>query len=81
MKQTWWKQWLDAETYQQYPRIKSYINFEEYKYDGNKIQDFTITNTTVVLNAFKEDVRKSNVDLVLAKELRYACDGSIKRIK
>ncbi|KAI9341757.1 glycoside hydrolase superfamily [Obelidium mucronatum] len=79
IKMAWWKQVLNSETLHNFPNLVAAVNFEESKIQGsaNLLQDWKLTNTTSVLQAFMELLFSFEENLHQGHEFEYGCDGSV----
>jgi hypothetical protein len=78
IKTSWWQQIFSANTLQQYPNLKLYVNFEEAKTESGYVRDWAVTVQSDVAAAFTSHINSFKSSLLTADQLTYACDGSIK---
>ncbi|KAJ3114084.1 hypothetical protein HDU96_002579 [Phlyctochytrium bullatum] len=79
IKQAWWQQVWSPETMAAWPKLKLVVQFEESKWQHEKFQNWAVTNasTSDVLPAFNKFIEDSRQNLILGKDMRFKCDGSI----
>ncbi|KAJ3409740.1 hypothetical protein HDV05_004279 [Chytridiales sp. JEL 0842] len=77
IKQAWWRQMYSAETIQNFPLLKLFVNFEERKVEAGQIRDWAVGNTTEVLTPFVQDMRPFAGNLVQGDRMKFECSGAV----
>lgn len=78
IKQQWVDQLYSPESFEKFPLLKAIIHFEEKKKDNQeKMRDWRLLENLETRQNFVNTLDNLQDKLLLATDLKYACDGSI----